>query len=650
MKRRTFLKTTGMSGLAVLADRFSWGQAPPAAPPSGVMAPVTTRAFDNSRSGANLNETVLTQANVKARGIKRYASINLQGDARGIEAQPLILPRVTMANGVVRDVLLLASMNNSVWAFDANTLEQLWTQTLGVPVNGGVNIDMHTINDHWGLLSTGVIDPDTQRWYGVAWISPNGDPAKAMHFLHTLNLKDGSHAAPSVSLANVTYQPPNGRPLQSYNSTMRKQRSSLVMTKVNGKKMIFFASGTVLETTDGAAGWIIAFDPASNTIPAALAMSGGHGAGVWMAGQGLCADNNGFLYGMTGNGSFDGVTDFAETIFKAQYTPASGAKKASLSVVDWWCPYTDAGRLGENPTLSSPSAITANKLSGVHDPTSGGHMPVNMASERNTSGAVVAGHFTVTKPAVATAGFGDEDLGSAGLSLIPEYGVALGSGKDGIAYLVNMNNMGKTKPADFANAANNYSRLKQPPIWYTYFPGFNVNAAPQDPSQLDFIFDNKTRHMHSTSVRYNSPKNGMMLFCWGENSQLRAWQMASNGAMTFLAASAEVASVNSTNPGGGMPGGFMTLSANGATPGTALLWASIPYGDANQTVTAGRLLCYDPENFITLPDGSKQLAVLWDSERWAVTFDHNKFNVPVVSGGKIFVPTYDDRVDVYMLS
>jgi hypothetical protein len=67
-------------------------------------------------------------------------------------------------------------------------------------------------------------------------------------------------------------------------------------------------------------------------------------------------------------------------------------------------------------------------------------------------------------------------------------------------------------------------------------------------------------------------------------------------------------------------------------------------------VTGGRLLCYDPENFITLPDGSKQLAVLWDSERWGITFDHNKFNVPVVSGGKVFVPTYDDRVDVYGLT
>jgi hypothetical protein len=355
---------------------------------------------------------------------------------------------------------------------------------------------------------------------------------------------------------------------------------------------------------------------------------------------------------MTGNGSFDGVSDWGETVFKAQYTPPSATSKGSLAIVDWWTPYSDAGRVGEDPTKSAPSAfqIETNKLSGNSAPTSAGHMPVNMMSQHNLEGAPVVGKMAITKPNAANAGYDDEDLGSAGLSLIPEFGIALACGKDGIAYEVNINAMGKTMPADFANAAKNYAKLVQPPIWYTYFPGFGVNAAPQDSSTLDFIFDNKTRHMHSTSVQYQSAAHGKMLFCWGENSQLRAWSMASNGAMTFLAASAELASVNSTKPGGGMPGGFMSLSANGTQAGTALLWALIPYGDGNAEITQGRFLCYDPENFITAADGSKQLKLLWDSQAWNLTFSFPKFNVPVVSGGKIFVPTYDGRIDVYGLA
>ena len=47
---------------------------------------------------------------------------------------------------------------------------------------------------------------------------------------------------------------------------MRKQRSSLVMTNIQGVKTIFFASGTVLETTNGAAGWVFAYDVAQHKI------------------------------------------------------------------------------------------------------------------------------------------------------------------------------------------------------------------------------------------------------------------------------------------------------------------------------------------------------------------------------------------------
>src|ERR1035438_7551487 len=80
----------------------------------------------------------------------------------------------------------------------------------------------------------------------------------------------------------------------------------------------------------------------------------------------------------------------------------------------------------------------------------------------------VAGHLFSTKPSQKGAAFGDEDLGSAGPAMVRRYRVILVYGKDGIGYPIKMDNMGKTIPADFANAAANYAKLAQPPIWYSY--------------------------------------------------------------------------------------------------------------------------------------------------------------------------------------
>ena len=630
---------------------------------SGVMSPVLTRAYDNSRTGATTTETVLTQASVGTRGIKRLASLTMTGDARGAEAQPLILPSVKMPDGRVRDVIVLCSMNNSVWAFDANTYEQLWTVSLGTPANGSASIDMHTINDHWGILSTGVIDAETQTLYVVAWISPDGSPQKAVHSVFALRVADGTQVHAPASLGGVSYKTPSGQ-TETYSglgstgnpgAIMRKQRSSLAMAVEGGRKTVFFASGTVLETSKGAAGWIFAYDVETHTISAGMALSAGYGAGMWMAGSGLCVDDQGYLYGVTENGSFDGKNDWSEAVIKVKYDYAA----KSLAVVDWWSPYSDNGRIGKDPTQSFAPAVLTGKMAGMSAPSeearAGKTMeaeaprPTNSMAERDMSQARVVGKLTYIKPLnINTGAYSDEDLGSAGISLIPEYGAVLSAGKDGIAYIVNQKKMGKTMPADFANAAANYKKLLQPPLWYTYYPGA-VDAAPQDSSTLDFLFQGKTRHMHSTSVQYTSPVHGKMLFCWGENSNLRAWGMGPSGAMTYLAQSAEVASANDVNSPGGMPGGFMSLSSNENKAGTAVLWAVIPYGDANSTITNGRLLAYDPDNFITYDDGSKGLRVLWDSQRWGVTFIYNKFNVPVVSGGKLFVPTYSGTVDVYGL-
>ena len=42
--------------------------------------------------------------------------------------------------------------------------------------------------------------------------------------------------------------------------------------------------------------------------------------------------------------------------------------------------------------------------------------------------------------------------------------------------------------------------------------------------------------------------------------------------------------------------------------------------------------------------------MLWDSRDWNLGFSLCKFTPPVAANGKLYVPTYDGRVDVYGLA
>jgi len=581
--------------------------AAPAAPPHGVV-PVLTRSFDNARTGANLQESVLTPAAVKQKGLRKLFSLVIPDNKRGCEAQPLIIPNIAIGPaGTMHDIVVLCSMANSVRAYDANTGAALWARTLAPPIKDSKNIDGWSINDHWGILGTPVADPDTNTLYCVTWSNAAGDWTKGVHTLHALKLSDGSHVKPALSLEGAFYDPGHGLPVQTFKGSERKQRAGLVLTNVNGVKTVFVACGTVQEVSAAARGWVVACDVATNTVSAAWAATSRYsGGGIWMAGQGLAADDQGFLYALTGNGSFDGITEFGECFVKLQYTPPSGGAPGRILPVDWWSPYSDSGRAGGDQTAD--------------------HITKDIGQ-----------------------GWDDVDLGSGGVTLISWLGLIVGAGKDGILYVLDPNNMGKTMPSDFADPAPNYAKLKAPPIFFTYYPGNGVNPAPQEFMDLNFFSAGLTHHEHSTPVAFESPNHGTLLYCWGENGNLRAWSIDKTGVAKYLACSSEVASPEATQPPagrGGMPGGMLSLSANGSVPGSAILWACVPTKDANQIVSPGVLYAYDATNFGTFGDGSGAIERLWQSPQYT----YNKFNVPVVAGGKVYVPTYDGKVDVYGLN
>src|ERR1039457_4339030 len=78
---------------------------------------VLTANYDNNRTNANLNETVLTTGNVGPGTFGKIGAFPVDGL---IFAQPLYTAGVNIPGKGVKNVLFVATMHNSVFAFDAD--------------------------------------------------------------------------------------------------------------------------------------------------------------------------------------------------------------------------------------------------------------------------------------------------------------------------------------------------------------------------------------------------------------------------------------------------------------------------------------------------------------------------------------------------
>jgi hypothetical protein len=565
------------------------------------MAPVTTRSYDNARSNTTYAETILTADAVRQRGIGRLFSIPLPGDARGTEAQPLIAPHILCEDGYYHDLLIVSTMGNMLYAFDANAPEPrlIWAQRLGNPVLGSRKIDNWGLNTHWGILSTGVIDLASQIHYGVSYDSTSGDYQDGQFLLHATNLRNGSSAAEPLSLEDATHNPGLGIKPVVFSGVQRKQRASLLLTAAGGKKILFIGAGSIFESLASNLGWVIAVDIAKWSIADAFAVCPRKGGGgIWMAGAGIAATKTGDLVFVTGNGHFDDATERAESCIRMPFDKVVG----KFSKPSWFTPFMDDMRDG----AVAPAGATTNMN-----------------------------------------GWDDQDLGCSGVTVIEDLGLVIFSGKDGIVYVAKLANLGNTTLAQL-KAGSHYGALAWPPIWFTYYPGPDKDAAPADPTDLNFNFGGVTHHMHSSAGHYMPEGAGgrHLVYCWGENGNLRAWNLQATGELRYRGASVEQASWQDP----GMPGGMISISANGEDPNSGIVWGLSPALDANRVISPGRLTAHSATNLLRQPDGSMQIETLWRSTDWDIGFTHNKFDIASVSGGRVFVPTYSATLDVWGLT
>ena len=214
---------------------------------------------------------------------------------------------------------------------------------------------------------------------------------------------------------------------------------------------------------------------------------------------------------------------------------------------------------------------------------------------------------------------GDWDLGSGGLLLIPGTSLAIGGGKSSSSvssrlYLVNKDNMGSVS---FGTSNTNI-----------------VQTISVTPVNLG------VNHIHGAPVWWDGA-DGSFLYVWGESDHLKQYQFDPVAGMFDLPLFTESPTGAPIN---GMPGGVMSISANGTNAGTGIVWASHQYsGDANQAVRPGIIHAYDAQNVTN---------ELWNSEQFSARDTvglYAKYVPPTVANGKVYLATFSGQLNVYGL-
>jgi hypothetical protein len=540
---------------------------------------VATQHNDNLRTGAYLSEVRINVASLSARGmIRRYA---LPVGA-GVETQVLYVPLLSLG-GITHNVAYVTTLANRVAAFDVDSGAQLWSTALStLPKPGGIH-------------ATPVIDMASSTMY-VLYRTKLGNyygdnpgcatDADCAFRVAALDIRSGAVLRDRAIPVTLP-----GYPSLQFIAAAQNSRPGILFSGGS----LFVAFGSYKEDTDPYRGWLMRIDPATLAVSAAITTSpgvAGHSAsGIWQSGGGIAADEAGNIYVATGNGPPD------------LYYPNLGAGlwygnsllklDSSLNVVTSFPSSTDVGDPPGRPELN----------------------------------------------------YDDLDFGSGGVVLLPGTVTShnvLSGGKPGRLYLTD----------DQLNRRQDFQAFFNMYMSDTNQPASGMNYPPYCGTRCN-LDDNP--HLHGAPVYWRGPDpNFGYVYAWSEKDNLKAFKYyvgagrfgasfspvannyapwaahcpATNG--DFLC-NGKVADNLKTCPGDTpkavMPGGMMSLSANGYAAGSGVLWATLPWLDSsNPCQTRDKLLAYDAQT----------LHLIWQDD-----FGWNN-NVPIHMSPKWAVPTIAD--------
>ena len=325
---------------------------------------VLTDRGDLTRVGLDDQEPALSPAAVASGGFGRRIRYPVDGK---IYAQPLYLPGLRIG-GRVRDVVIVATEHDSVYAFDADAATAhgappapLWRVSLLMP--GARPFDAATdrigpspgrlcnsIAPQVGVTSTPVVDWSAKTLFVMTLDVEHG---VLTYRLHALDVYTGQDRRPAA-LVQATVP---GDGIDSvhgqvvFRATEEQQR--LALTEVAGTVYAGFGSWCDVPPFHG---WLIGFSAA--TLARTIVYNDSpdtYGGGLWESQAGITADAHGHLFLVSGDGPFDldrGGRDAGDTVL--EMVPRGG----TLRVVDYFTPFNQLCLARHDLDLGSGSPLT----------------------------------------------------------------------------------------------------------------------------------------------------------------------------------------------------------------------------------------------------------------------------------------------------
>ena len=288
-----------------------------------------------ARTGYNSRETILTLSDVDVNTFGKLFTIPVDGV---VDAQPLYLSAVALPTRS-RNLLIVATEHDSVYAFDADSGAQIWRKT--TLKSGETTSDARgcgQVTPEIGITSTPVIYRPAGSNGVIYVVAMSKDSTGKYHQrLHALDVTTGNELYNGPVEIQAKY-PGDGDNSSGGNVVFApgqyKERSGLLL--VGGKVYLGWASHCDIRPYTG---WLLGYSAATLVQQSVLNLTpNGNEGAIWSSGAGLAADGSGNIYILDGNGTFDttlnskgfpGNGDFGNGFLKLSTTGA-------LAVVDYF--------------------------------------------------------------------------------------------------------------------------------------------------------------------------------------------------------------------------------------------------------------------------------------------------------------------------